>query len=59
MPMNLLLVVFSLLLNGCSHEPLYQSQSYVFGTLVSLPTMCSRNSSACMTACTPGKKAAI
>lgn len=36
MPMNLLLVVFTLLLNGCSHEPLYQSQSYVFGTLVDI-----------------------
>ena len=34
MPMNLLLVVFTLLLNGCSREPLYQSQGYVFGTLV-------------------------
>ena len=36
MPMNLLLVVFTLLLNSCGHEPLYQSQSYVFGTLVDI-----------------------
>ncbi|MDP2248443.1 MAG: hypothetical protein Q8J65_09955, partial [Nitrosomonadales bacterium] len=28
--------LFVLLLNGCGREPLYQSQSYVFGTLVDI-----------------------
>lgn len=34
--MRWLVVLLVLLLSGCGHEPLYQSQAYVFGTLVDI-----------------------